>query len=58
MMSKDFIPNANLYVDAFKVHEMMHLHQMFVRFGDGVVPTKDEIIECFRNRFGSQLSTP
>jgi glyceraldehyde-3-phosphate dehydrogenase (NAD(P)) len=31
---------------------MMHLHQMFVRFGDGVVPTKDEIIESFRNEFG------
>jgi glyceraldehyde-3-phosphate dehydrogenase (NAD(P)) len=25
---------------------------MFVRFGDGVVPTKDEIIESFRNEFG------
>jgi glyceraldehyde-3-phosphate dehydrogenase (NAD(P)) len=25
---------------------------MFVRFGDGVVPTKVEIIECFRNEFG------
>ena len=50
---KDFIPNANLYVDAFKVpSRMMHLHQMFVRFSDGVMPTKDAIIECFRDEFG------
>jgi glyceraldehyde-3-phosphate dehydrogenase (NAD(P)) len=49
---KDFIPNANLYVDAFKVpSRMMHLHHMFVRFGD-TVPTKDEILECFRREFG------
>ena len=32
---------------------MMHLHQMFVRFGDGEgAPTKDQILECFRNEFG------
>jgi glyceraldehyde-3-phosphate dehydrogenase (NAD(P)) len=49
---KDFIPNANLYVDAFKVpSRMMHLHHMFVRFS-GNVPTKDEILECFRDEFG------
>jgi glyceraldehyde-3-phosphate dehydrogenase (NAD(P)) len=49
---KDFIPNANLYVDAFKVpSRMMHLHHMFVRFSDSV-PTKDEILECFRDEFG------
>jgi glyceraldehyde-3-phosphate dehydrogenase (NAD(P)) len=49
---KDFIPNANLYVDAFKVpSRMMHLHHMFVRFSDSV-PTKDEILECFREEFG------
>jgi glyceraldehyde-3-phosphate dehydrogenase (NAD(P)) len=49
---KDFIPNANLYVDAFKVpSRMMHLHHMFVRFSD-MVPTKDEILECFRDEFG------
>ena len=49
---KDFLPNANLYVDAFKVpSRMMHLHQMFVRFGDGI-PTKDDILECFRDEFG------
>jgi glyceraldehyde-3-phosphate dehydrogenase (NAD(P)) len=48
---KDFIPNANLYVDAFKVpSRMMHLHQMFVRFDRA--PAKDEILECFRNEFG------
>jgi glyceraldehyde-3-phosphate dehydrogenase (NAD(P)) len=48
---KDFIPNANLYVDAFKVpSRMMHLHQMFVRFDRA--PTKDEILDCFRNEFG------
>jgi glyceraldehyde-3-phosphate dehydrogenase (NAD(P)) len=51
---KDFIPNANLYVDAFKVpSRMMHLHHMFVRFGDGGgAPTKGQILECFRNEFG------
>src|SRR5215216_3925108 len=50
---KDSIPNANLYVDAFKVpSRMMHLHQMFVRFSDGVMPTKDAILECFRDEFG------
>jgi glyceraldehyde-3-phosphate dehydrogenase (NAD(P)) len=49
---KDFIPNANLYVDAFKVpSRMMHLHQMFVRFSNSV-PSKDEILECFRDEFG------
>lgn len=49
---KDFISSANLYVDAFKVpSRMMHLHQMFIRFS-GKAPTKDEILECFRNEFG------
>jgi glyceraldehyde-3-phosphate dehydrogenase (NAD(P)) len=49
---KDFISNANLYVDAFKVpSRMMHLHQMFIRFS-GKAPTKDEILECFSNEFG------
>lgn len=48
---KDFIPDANLYVDSFKVpSRMMHLHQMFIRFDQA--PTKDEISECFRNEFG------
>ncbi len=49
---KDFIPGANLYVDAFKVpSRMMHLHQMFVRF-TGTAPTKDQILECYRDEFG------
>jgi glyceraldehyde-3-phosphate dehydrogenase (NAD(P)+) (phosphorylating) len=49
---KDFIPGANLYVDAFKVpSRMMHLHQMFIRFSDRA-PSMDEILECFRNEFG------
>lgn len=49
---KDFIPGANLYVDAFKVpSRMMHLHQMFVRFKD-TAPSKDAILETFRNEFG------
>jgi len=49
---KDFIPEANLYVDAFKVpSRMMHLHQMFIRFKD-IAPTKDEVLECYRNEFG------
>ncbi|HJU34441.1 MAG TPA: type II glyceraldehyde-3-phosphate dehydrogenase [Nitrososphaera sp.] len=50
---KDFIPKANLYVDAFKVpSRMMHLHHMIVRFRDGITPTKDQILECFRDEFG------
>jgi glyceraldehyde-3-phosphate dehydrogenase (NAD(P)) len=49
---KDFIPDATLYVDAFKVpSRMMHLHQMFIRFS-GKAPSKDEILECYRNEFG------
>ncbi len=49
---KDFIPDANLYVDAFKVpSRMMHLHHMMIRF-DGKPPTKDELLECYRNEFG------
>ena len=48
---KDFIPDANLYVDAFKVpSRMMHLHQMFIRFDPK--PNKEEIVDCFRNEFG------
>jgi glyceraldehyde-3-phosphate dehydrogenase (NAD(P)) len=49
---KDFIPNANLYVEAYKVpSRMMHLHQMFIRF-NGKAPNKDAILESFRNEFG------
>ena len=48
---KDFIPNANLFVDAFKVpSRMMHLHQMFIRFDKA--PTKDEVLESFSKEFG------
>ncbi|HYY87109.1 MAG TPA: type II glyceraldehyde-3-phosphate dehydrogenase, partial [Nitrososphaeraceae archaeon] len=48
----DFIPSSNLYVDAYKVpSRMMHLHQMLIRF-NGKAPTKDEILEIFRNEFG------
>lgn len=48
---KDFLPDANLYVDAFKVpSRMMHLHHMFIRFDQA--PTKDGILECYRNEFG------
>ena len=49
---KDFIPDANLFVDALKVpSRMMHVHQMLVRFNDKA-PTKDAILEAFRNEFG------
>jgi glyceraldehyde-3-phosphate dehydrogenase (NAD(P)) len=49
---RDFIPVSNLYVDAYKVpSRMMHLHQMVIRF-KGKAPTKDQIIETFRNEFG------
>lgn len=49
---KDFIPGSNLYVDAYKVpSRMMHLHQMVVRFKEKA-PSKDQIIETFRNEFG------
>jgi len=49
---RDFIPASNLYVDAYKVpSRMMHLHQMVVRF-NGKAPSKDQIIETFRNEFG------
>jgi glyceraldehyde-3-phosphate dehydrogenase (NAD(P)) len=49
---KDFIPTANLYVDAYKVpSRMMHLHQMSVRFKKKA-PSKEAIVETFRNEFG------
>jgi glyceraldehyde-3-phosphate dehydrogenase (NAD(P)) len=49
---KDFLPKANLFVDAFKVpSRMMHLHQMFIRFKDKA-PTKEEILESYRKEFG------
>lgn len=49
---KDFIPTANLYVDAYKVpSRMMHLHQMSVRFKKKA-PNKESIVETFRKEFG------
>jgi glyceraldehyde-3-phosphate dehydrogenase (NAD(P)) len=52
---KDFIPTANLFVDALKVpSRMMHVHQMIIRF-DGKAPTKDTLIDVFRNEFGVAL---
>ena len=49
---KDFIPDANLYVDAFKVpSRMMHLHQMQIRFNDHP-PSRDRILECYAREFG------
>lgn len=52
---KDFIPDANLFVDALKVpSRMMHVHQMIVRFDDKA-PSKDTLLEIFRNEFGVAL---
>ena len=52
---KDFIPSANLYVDAYKVpSRMMHIHQMLIRFKDKA-PSKDSLIEAFYNEFGIAL---
>jgi glyceraldehyde-3-phosphate dehydrogenase (NAD(P)) len=49
---KDFIPTSNIYVEAYKVpSRMMHLHQMVIRFSDAA-PSKEKIIEIFRNEFG------
>jgi glyceraldehyde-3-phosphate dehydrogenase (NAD(P)) len=48
---KDFIPHANLYVEAFKVpSRMMHLHQMIVRFRSKA-PTRDRILDLFTKEF-------
>ncbi|HZD36927.1 MAG TPA: type II glyceraldehyde-3-phosphate dehydrogenase [Nitrososphaeraceae archaeon] len=48
---KDFIPKANLYVEAFKVpSRMMHLHQMVVRF-NSKSPTRDQILDLFSKEF-------
>jgi len=49
---KDFIPEANLYVEAFKVpSRMMHLHQILIRFKNKS-PLKDQVLEIFQNEFG------
>ncbi len=54
---KDFLPYANLYVDAYKVpSRMMHLHQMSVRFKK-TAPRKDTILESFRKEFGIAILT-
>jgi glyceraldehyde-3-phosphate dehydrogenase (NAD(P)) len=48
---KDFIPHANLFVEAFKVpSRMMHLHQMVVRFRSKS-PNKDQILDLFTREF-------
>lgn len=48
---KDFIPDANLYVEAFKVpSRMMHLHQMVIRFRSKS-PSKDQILDIFNKEF-------
>ena len=52
---KDFIPTANLFVDSLKVpSRMMHVHQMIIRF-EGKAPTKDTLIDVFRDEFGVAL---
>lgn len=49
---KDFLPEVNLFVEAYKVpSRMMHLHQMFIRFKKDA-PSKDNITEVFRKEFG------
>ena len=49
---KDFLPDANLFVDAYKVpSRMMHVHQMNIRFKD-TAPSKDQILEIFKREFG------
>jgi glyceraldehyde-3-phosphate dehydrogenase (NAD(P)) len=49
---KDFMPSANLFVDAYKVpSRMMHLHQMLIRFKTKA-PHKDSVIETFSKEFG------
>lgn len=48
---KDFIPHANLFVEAFKVpSRMMHIHQMIIRFRSKS-PNKDQILDLFKNEF-------
>jgi len=48
----DFIKTHSLYVDVYKVpSRMMHLHQLYVRFGNGC-PKKEQILELFEKEFG------
>ena len=52
---KSFLPNANLFVDSYKVpSRMMHLHQMFIRFKDKA-PSKNEVLNIFENEFGVSI---
>ena len=49
---KDFLPTANLFVDAYKVpSRMMHVHQMNIRFKN-LAPSKDKVLEIFKKEFG------
>ncbi|MEM2760503.1 MAG: type II glyceraldehyde-3-phosphate dehydrogenase [Nitrososphaerales archaeon] len=48
----DFIKQPPLYVDVYKVpSRMMHVHQLYVRFGNGS-PRKDEVLELFEKEWG------
>jgi len=49
---KDFLPSANLFVEAYKVpSRMMHLHQMAIRFKTRA-PSKEDIVETLHKEFG------
>jgi len=49
---KDFLPSANLFVEAYKVpSRMMHLHQMAIRF-NSKAPSKEDVIEALNKEFG------
>ncbi|MGC1932868.1 MAG: type II glyceraldehyde-3-phosphate dehydrogenase [Candidatus Nitrosopolaris sp.] len=49
---KDFMPTANLFVEAYRVpSRMMHLHQMLIRFKTKA-PAKDTVIEALSKQFG------
>lgn len=49
---KDFLPSANLFVEAYKVpSRMMHLHQMVIRFKTRA-PSREDVIETLREEFG------
>ena len=47
-----FIPEAKLYIEAYKVpSRMMHVHQMTVRFED-TAPDIDSFLDIYKNEFG------
>jgi glyceraldehyde-3-phosphate dehydrogenase (NAD(P)) len=49
---KSFIPQAKLYIEAYKVpSRMMHVHQMTIRFEDAA-PEIDSFLEVYKNEFG------